>query len=166
MLEVQAAGVRNRFRRLRSPDDPESLAGELHRYNLGREAAEIGRLQQVLELAGGDHCQTTALAAHFGDTLAEPCGHCGWCLSGRAEIPERESPGVPQGLAGQVAGLMAERDAVFGHPRALARFLCGIGSPRLVRAGLARHPLFGTLAETPFREVLSWAEDLVQPASH
>jgi ATP-dependent DNA helicase RecQ len=158
MLEVQPAGVRNRFRRLRAPDDPAALADELHGYHLRRESAEIGRLQQVMELAGRDGCQTAELATHFGESLAEPCGHCSWCLGGPTPVPERASPPITPGLAGQVEPLLKEPSGPLAHPRALARFLCGISSPRLARARLTRHPLFGSLVQVPFREVLAWAE--------
>jgi ATP-dependent DNA helicase RecQ len=40
-------------------------------------------------------------------------------------------------------------------PRQLARFLCGITSPRASRARLARHPSFGSQMGAPFSEVLA-----------
>ena len=158
LLEVQAAGVRHRYRRLKQPQDLPALAGQLHQNALGREAAEIGRLQQVLELVGGDGCQSAALAAHFAERLEPPCGHCQWCRSGRSEIPERHTPVIPAGLWPQVAQAVTEHREVLGRSRSLARFLCGISSPRLGRARLGRHPLAGQLAEIPFRQVLEWVE--------
>ena len=158
MLEVQMAGVRNRYRRLRTPEDPERLAEELHHYNLQREDAEITRLQQVLDLTGHDGCLTALLAAHFGESLPQPCGHCEWCLSGRSNIPERTSPIIPLDLRDQVAELVRTSAGVLDRPRALTRFLCGVTSPRLARARLGRHPLSGVLVRVPFREVLDWVE--------
>jgi hypothetical protein len=43
-------------------------------------------------------------------------------------------------------------------PRALARFLTGLPSPRLTRAKLKSHPLFGAFAHVPFAEVLRRVE--------
>ena len=156
MLQVEATGIRYRYRRLESPEDPSLLAGELHHYVLKREAAEIERLRQVLNLAGRDSCQTAALANHFGEPLEEGCGHCSWCLSGMTEIPERTSPEIPPDLRGQVAQLVSAVDGVLDQPRSLTRFLCGVPSPRLSRAKLGRHPLAGALARVPFGEVLEW----------
>ncbi len=83
LLELKTSGVRSRFRRLRQPDDPEALAAELHRRTVEREAREIARLSQVLELAGHNGCQVSRLGEHFGEPLPRPCGHCSWCLDGR-----------------------------------------------------------------------------------
>jgi ATP-dependent DNA helicase RecQ len=158
MLEVQATGVRHRYRRLRLPEDLQALADELHQSAVRRESAEIDRLQQVLKLAGRDGCQTAALAAHFAERLESPCGHCQWCRSGKTEIPPRHTPGIPEDLWPQVAQAVAENGEVLAHPRSLTRFLCGIPSPRLNRARIGKHPLAGTLAQMPFRQVLEWVE--------
>ena len=40
-------------------------------------------------------------------------------------------------------------------PRRVARFLCGLSSPLLTTSKLSKHPLFGALAEAPFREVMA-----------
>ncbi len=157
MLEVQAAGMRHRFRRLRLPDKPTALVDEMHRRAVGREGAEITRLNQVLELAGRDGCQNAALAAHFGEQVERPCGHCAWCHDGLLEIPRRQTPAIPDELWPKVEQAAAE-SAALAQPRALARFLCGIASPRLSRARLGGNPLSGVLMEVPFHEVLEWVE--------
>ena len=156
LLAVEASGVRHRYRRLKSPGEPAALAEELHRYYEKREAAEIARLRQVLDLAGHKGCQTAALAAHFGEQLDGPCGHCTWCLSGGCEIPERHSPGIPSRLQNQIDQAVAEAKGALDEPGSLARFLCGVPSPRLARAKLGKHPLSGSLSLVPFREVLDW----------
>ena len=66
---------------------------------------------------------------------------------------------LPKRLVGQpdaslVRTLQAEGHEALLSARQLARFLCGISSPRSSRARLARHPAFGALVDTPFVEVL------------
>lgn len=161
MLEVKATGVRNRYRRLRAPEDTDALADQLHQRMLRREAAEIDRLGQVLALAAGEGCRSAALAAHFGETLAEPCGHCSGCRGEGGVTIERRNPPIPPDLGTELESLL-EGEAQLATPRALARFLCGVTTPKLGRAGLGRHRLFGRLERMPFREVLAWAENRLE----
>jgi ATP-dependent DNA helicase RecQ len=164
MLELKVAGVRNRYRLLKTPDDLPELAEQLYKLSLQREQREIERLQQILDWMGLDACQTAALCAHFAAPLNKPCGHCSWCLSGQATLlSERYIPPAPaETLWQQVGAARRQHPDLLGHDIALTRFLCGVSSPRLNRARLAAHPLFGQLAEVPFQQVLSWIKQ--QPA--
>jgi len=119
----------------------------------------------VLTLAAHDGCQTAFLAAHFGEQLPHPCGHCSWCENGghpaklfppppvhldEARLHEainlrREDPNQAQALAG---------------PRAFTRFLTGLSSPRTTRGKLKFHPFFGAFADVPFAEVLRRVEEV------
>ncbi len=158
MLEVQAAGVRHRYRRLRSPDDLEQLAAELYQRCLVREQAELGRLRQVQELVASRQCHTAVLAAHFGETLEAPCGHCGACRGEVSPPIERTARPVRATLAEELAPLLASYPEILATPLAIARLLCGIASPRLSRSKLTGNKLFGALADVPFGQVMGWVE--------
>jgi ATP-dependent DNA helicase RecQ len=158
MLEVQAAGTRLRYRCLRSPDDLDALAAELHRRMTKREEGELERLRQVCRLVEMEGCRTAMLAAHFGETLEAPCGHCSGCLGGLTELPSRTEGTISAELAGEITALLAEKEEVLDSPRAVARLLCGVSSPRLGRARLGNHKLFGALADVPFAQVMAWVE--------
>jgi ATP-dependent DNA helicase RecQ len=154
LLEVKVAGVRHRYRVLKRPRSNEALAAELHERIVQREQAEVRRLQQVLELAALDACQTNALAAHFGEQRSQSCGHCSWCKRGASEIQPRRQPGAREDLWQEV-GALRDTESALAYPRRLARLLCGISSPGLSRnKALAGHPLFGSLEQLPFAEVL------------
>ncbi len=157
MLEVRSTGVRHRYRTLESPDDLNTLAQSLYRRMLDREAREIGRLQQVLDLAALDGCKVSALADHFGECIGRQCGHCSWCLNGQSGvIPEKRSVTVvDEDTWQQAIALQHEHDQVLANPRALARFLCGVTSPKLSRSRLRAHHLFGILEDVPFKTVLA-----------
>jgi ATP-dependent DNA helicase RecQ len=157
--QLKTADVRQRYTRLRPSEDGAALAAELLSRCLRREAHEIARLQQVLDLVTHDGCQTNALVGYFGQAREAPCGHCTYCLTGHPqELPARQEPlPLPAGL--DVAAFRALRGAhpdALGEPRQSARFLCGLTSPALTRAKLSRHPLFGSLEERRFGEVLDW----------
>jgi ATP-dependent DNA helicase RecQ len=158
LLEVQAGGVRNRYRQLRTPDDAQGLADELAAYNEQCETTEIARLQQVLDLFGRNDCRARSLAAHFGEQLDGPCGVCTGCTDDAAPIPERQPGTIPDDLHERLQPTIDDAGEALGTPRAVARFLCGLTSPKMSRARLARDPLFGELPDVPFPQVLQWAE--------
>lgn len=87
MLELKAQGVRHRYRLLAKPDDLDALTARLHQRTLRREANEVQRLKQVVDLVERDGCQVAALCGHFGEEGRGPCGHCSWCLNGQTPSP-------------------------------------------------------------------------------
>jgi ATP-dependent DNA helicase RecQ len=160
LLEVGVSELRNRYRRLRTPPDLEALAADLHRRTMEREAREVARLNQVLELAAHDGCQVSRLGEHFGEPLPQPCGHCSWCLNGRkpAQLLPRPAVAIDPALWRKAEELRRQQPDPLAEPRALARFLCSLTSPRLTRSRLNRDKLFGALGHVPFPEVLRRAE--------
>ena len=100
-----------------------------------------------------------ALVGYFGETRAEPCGHCSFCLDGHAAVlPEpAPQPAIERLLdTDGLAQITAANPDALGQPRQRARLLCGIASPATTRAKLTRDPLFGVLAERRFADVLAW----------
>ncbi|HEV2846828.1 MAG TPA: ATP-dependent DNA helicase RecQ, partial [Thermoanaerobaculia bacterium] len=132
LLEVRAAGLRHPYRWLRPPGDLDEMARSLHHHTLERETREIARLDQVLTLAAHDGCQTAFLAAHFGEHLSHPCGHCSWCENGQ---PAKLFPAPPVHLdearLQQAISLRQETPDLakaLAGPRAFTRFLTGLPS--------------------------------------
>jgi ATP-dependent DNA helicase RecQ len=158
-LEVKVEGVRNRFCRLRLPSDLNAAAETLHARTLDRERRELARLHQVLELATHNGCQVARLCAHFGEVLPAPCGHCTWCLSNHSPLCllHRPTVAIDDTLWHQATLLRREQPDPLADPRALARFLCGLTSPKLTRRRLTAHQLFGALVHVPFATVLQCA---------
>ncbi len=159
LLELKVSEVRHRYRRLRFPDDPTALADTLFERMVDRERREVDRLQQVLDWASHDGCQSAALARRFGETLDRDCGHCSWCQSGSAihfpEAPRRE---IDKRTWRDAERVRAAHPEALREARAFARWLCGVTSPGLIRARLTRDPVFGALADVPFARVLERAE--------
>ena len=157
LIELRAAEVRLRFRRLTDDADPAALAAELAARFRRRETAEVARIAQVVDLIEHDGCQTNRLVGHFGERRAKPCGHCTFCETGTAQ----RLPGEPR--AAMALDRVAFEAVCEGHPYALgtprqrARFLSGLTSPAVTAAKLGKHPLFGSLAGYPFPELLALA---------
>ena len=161
LVEMNASDVRQRFTRLRPEEDADALAAELARRFLAREAQEVARLRQVLDLVTHAGCQTNALVGYFGEKRPEPCGHCTYCRSRQRQKlpPLRPQPPLPAGLdVAQFHALRGAHPDALGEARQAARFLCGLSSPALTRAKLSRHPLFGVWEDRRFADVLAWSE--------
>ena len=160
--EVRPTRPRQSYRRLQevTGSDLQQLAGRLHRRCLEREQRELQRLHQVLELARLSSCLTAALTAHFGETLAAPCGHCDRCRrpSKVRPLTDRAAPAVSDSEVGQVRQLAAEAHPALRTARQRARFLCGLPSPAATRARLQRDDRYGLLAKLPFATVLELCE--------
>ncbi len=155
-LEVQVADLVYGYRWVRRIDQPKkTLADTLHERLVRREQGEIGRLDDVFELASARECQPATLAAHFGETVAQTCGCCSACRGdGPYEIPRTVARSIGSSALTTIAQLAAEYPDRFTSPRDRARFLCGLSSPSLVRARLTRNPSFGVCQNIPFAEVL------------
>ena len=96
---LKVAEVRQRYTRGRATEDADALAMELYSRFLRREQAETARVKRVLDLVTFEGCQTNALVGYFGEKRDEPCGHCGFCLTGRAVVlPPPGEPGTPDDL--------------------------------------------------------------------
>lgn len=160
LLEVKVEGVRNRFTILRHPDDIERLTDALSQDALEREAREIVHIGQVIQFATHDGCLVAHLADHFGEKLPRPCGHCSWCLNGHqpATLTAAEPATIDTVFWQQITDAWNQQEEPIDEARALARFACGITSPRLTRTGLSKHPLFGALSHVRFADVHTLAQ--------
>jgi ATP-dependent DNA helicase RecQ len=161
LIELATAEVRQRYTVIARPDAQTELVEQLLERFARRERSETERIQNVLSLVTHDGCQVQALVAYFGETRTEPCGHCSHCLTGRAhQLPQPEPRPPIEAIvdAAALADLRSSNPDPLGTPRQAARFLAGITSPATTRAKLTRHPLFGSLADRRFLDILAWVQ--------
>jgi ATP-dependent DNA helicase RecQ len=166
LVELQAAEVRQRYTIMSRPSSQSDLVELLLERFARRERSETERIQDVLSLVTHDGCQVQALVAYFGELRAERCGHCSHCLNGRSQqLPEPEPRPPIESIveAAALAELRSSNPDSLGTSRQAARFLAGITSPATTRARLTRHPLFGTLAERRFLDILAWCKAQSDP---
>ncbi len=91
LLELKTEGVRLRYRRLKMPPELDALADKLFDRAVAREQNELARLDDVVSLVTHPGCQVSRLGAHFGEPLADPCGHCSSCQRTTTQ-PAQSSP--------------------------------------------------------------------------
>ena len=161
-VEIKATDLVHGYRWQRRIDDRSALASELHERLAVREQGEIRRLDDVLKLACASSCQAAALAQHFGETLAQPCGQCSACRGeGPFDIPPVVSPAIDPSIITQVDQLAEGHPELLALPRDRARFLCGLSSPGFVRAKLTKDPMFGRCDSLPFDQVMARMTDSI-----
>jgi hypothetical protein len=72
-------------------------------------------------------------------------------------LPKGIAVAIDDAIWHQAMLLRREQPDPLVDPRALARFLCGLTSPKLTHRRLTVHQLFGALAHIPFATVLQRA---------
>ena len=157
-LELKVAGVRHRFKLSAGPTIRPLCRGRCTSGPCSASGRNC-RLGQVTAWVEQDGCQVAALGTHFGDPPRQPCGHCLWCRrGGRRRLPPRGQPWIDPEQWSRALSVRRQNGEMLRDARSFARFLCGVSSPRMVRAKLQSHPLFGTFADVPFPTVLERAE--------
>ena len=155
MLEVKAAGVRNRYTIVKYPDSTVELARSLSDDAAQREEREIYRLQEVMDWITLDRCQTSSLCERFDEPLAKECGHCSYCETGSPVAIANATPiEVPPEQLNAALALQESMPEILRAPADITRVLCGISSPAITKAKLTRHELFGACAQIAFATVL------------
>jgi len=158
-VALGVSGVRQGYRLKKDPGDLRELTAHFVERFQQREQADLARLQSVPATSAYRGCLTGYLTKHFGETLAEPCGHCDRCRGVSAKTIKRPAPRkVTDGEWETLHEVIGEQHSALAGHRQLARFLCGMTSPATMRAKLTRHDAFGLLADLPFAEVLSLVE--------
>ncbi|MBT8038051.1 MAG: RecQ family ATP-dependent DNA helicase [Verrucomicrobiae bacterium] len=121
---------------------------------------DVARIRMVFEMAVSRKCIAASLVGYFGEKLPEPCGRCASCL-GKArprKWPRSEVEEVTLEEMEKIQVLVAERRPALSSPHRLARFLCGIYSPAMMRYRLYQHRDWGMLSRLGFDEVLAVAQ--------
>ncbi len=158
-VELQLGGYRQRFRRLDENVNRQEVCTHLQTTFLEHEQMEIRRIQNMLDYAQHDGCLTGYLLNYFGETL-DKCGHCGICLGDSpARVKKRVNEEIKNDNIDKLSALVKEYPNALSQPRQRARFLCGLNSPAVSAAKFLRgNPVFGSLAQVPFANVLKYCK--------
>lgn len=158
-VELQLGGYRQRFRRLDENVNRQEVCAHLQTTFLEHEQMEIRRIKNMLDYAQHDGCLTGYLLNYFGETL-DKCGHCGICLGDSpARVNKRVNEEIKDFNVDKLSALIKEYPNALSQPRQQARFLCGLNSPAVSAVRVLRaNPVFGSLAQVPFANVLKFCK--------
>ncbi|TWT81751.1 ATP-dependent DNA helicase RecQ [Planctomycetes bacterium CA13] len=153
-LEVKVSDLTHGYRWVKRPQCAESLAEEFAKRMLKREETDVGRLDQVFELAEAHSCLAARLSLHFGET-SQACGSCSFCLgNGPFSLPETTHRSIGRSAKIAIDEMAEKYPEPLATARDRARFLCGLSSPAMVRARMTREPHFGVCNQMPFADVI------------
>ena len=146
----------------RIKQQPESMA-ELVEEVLGtfeqHAAHDLARIDAVFRMASSRRCIAASLIGYFGEKLAARCGQCASCLGKKrsAKLPVSAVEDLSMDELEKIQSLVGEKRPALASPERLARFLCGIYSPAMMRYRLYSHAQWGMLQRLPYDQVLAYA---------
>ncbi|GIW99387.1 MAG: ATP-dependent DNA helicase RecQ [Pirellulaceae bacterium] len=155
-IELKLSGLVHGYRYRRRIDNVDDLAARLHERAMERQRQALARIDSLYDWYTAQECLHGRLCRHFGQHLAQPCGHCQVCAGQPLDAVDMDdSPRRVGDSALQMVRQLAAR-----HPDVLrtswqrARFLAGLSSPRMVASRLTRHAGFGCCRAVPFERIL------------
>ncbi|KAL8948898.1 MAG: hypothetical protein Q9222_004956 [Ikaeria aurantiellina] len=163
-IELKPSGVINRFKILTQfPSDEDAknrMITSIYQQIEDRERSDMERVQQVIGFVTSRGCLTRELARHFHDQDSIPakgCRTCTFCMTNNAI---KYYPTEAQQRKGQIDGEKIESvlsaTKVRDDARFLARVAFGVSSPRVTAEKLAKHAVFGSMADCDFEELYGY----------
>lgn len=115
------------------------------------------RIGEVFKMALSRRCLAVSLAGYFGEKLESPCGHCVSCIKKTRprKLCSESVAEVTLDELEQLQALIKEKRPALSSPERLARLLCGIYSPAMMRYRLYSHDSWGMLERLPYDDVLA-----------
>lgn len=158
LIRLQAGKLQHRVQILRVPEDMNLLQRQLWQLVSERERSEVQRLEEMVHLATSANCVSQSVSGYFGERI-EPCNKCQRCLEGTKEADMCKSAEkrwfTPIDMT--VWDAITKMEELPKKPLSLAKFACGISSPRLRECKVTKHGLYGSLRQCGFRQVLQLA---------
>lgn len=147
------------YRIKRHPEHIAELTREMVLAYRQHSEHDLARINKVFEIASSQHCIARSLVGYFGEQLDKPCGHCSSCIGAfqTAKLPLSEVEDVTLDELEMIQAVVAEGRSALSNPERLARFLCGIYSPAMMRYRLYGHAQWGMLDRLPYEQVLHYA---------
>ena len=141
----------------REPENMVALADEMFEVFDHHVVSGQNRIDAVMLVATSRRCISRALLSYFGEKLDSDCGTCSSCLGERRlrKLPRSQVDSMTERELEIVQSIVNERKPALATPERLARFLCGIYSPGMMRNRLYQRKTRGMLKRLPYEDVLA-----------
>ncbi len=147
------------YRVKKEPANLADLVGEMMAAFKKHSTHDLDRIDAVFKMAVSRRCLAASLVGYFGEVLDGRCGQCSACRgkSISRKLPVSEPVELSLEELERVQLLVGEKRPALSSPERLARFLCGIYSPAMMRFRLYGHRDWGMLGRLPYDDVLAIA---------
>jgi len=144
----------------KQPENLVQLAAAMYEVFELHAAGGMKRIDAVMKMATTKRCLAAALLEHFGEKLPTRCGCCSSCLGEKRlrVLPLTPVPELTEDELRVIQSIVGERKAALASPERLARFLCGIYSPGMMRYRLYQREHWGMLKRLPYGDVLAYTQ--------
>ncbi|GJQ09455.1 hypothetical protein GpartN1_g1246.t1 [Galdieria partita] len=158
LIRLQAGKLQHRVQILKIPEDMNLLEQQLWQLVSEREKSEVQRLEEMVHLATSAKCVSQSISGYFGERIA-PCNKCHRCLIGssKQDLPNFATKTWFAPIDTTVWERVTQVEELPKEPLTLAKFACGISSPKLRELKATRHELYGSLRECGFQQILQMA---------
>ncbi|NQZ57571.1 MAG: RecQ family ATP-dependent DNA helicase [Lentisphaeraceae bacterium] len=163
LLKTQVSGLRLGFRQLQNNLEPSAVSDALYERFIDSETRDIERIRHLGKFVTSANCVVRALLSYFGEDLGKDCGHCDRCLNEFTTSCVSElKDSLEESELAVIREMHLEGHQALQTPRQLAKFLCGIASPKTsrTRPALSKHVRFGIFTQIPFQVVLQYSKEL------
>jgi ATP-dependent DNA helicase RecQ len=159
-IDLQSKNVVEAFDILNRDFEIDVIADKIYSLFKNREKYEIERIHNMVIFFESNSCLSNNLAKYFGEDITKKiCGHCSFCKTGQAFIQRTIDLQPIESL--NFKELYKDFKEIMGEHYSeirLAKFLCGISSPFLVKQKVKKLANFGILENYPFFKVLQWVK--------
>lgn len=159
-IELKATSSVDVFEIINNSFDTEILLDKIYQKFGNKEKSEIRRIEYLIRLFESDKCLSRNLSLYFGDNqVPEQCGTCSVCQKGKATLQYSKNlkPLSEYNLNELIYDYRITEGAVMS-PLQVARYFCGMTSPKFTRLRISRLPSFGILRDYHFKEVMNWVK--------
>lgn len=160
-IELQSKQAIEGYDILKRDVDAVQITDKMYRLFQAKEKQEIQRIHNLIKFFESSSCLSIRLARYFGEEIAKNrCEHCSYCKTGPSVMAR--SIDLPPLSAYNYSELTGDLIEIAGEQVSklmVAKYLCGISSPALIRLRARTLSHYGYLEKYPFLQVKQWVCD-------
>ncbi|MGB0774828.1 MAG: RecQ family ATP-dependent DNA helicase [Akkermansiaceae bacterium] len=143
------------FRIKKQPNNMRSLAEEMYGVCNDHIADNLARINDVFRMVSSRRCLAQSMLKHFGESLSNRCGECSSCLGKHnpRKLPYTAAEEITDDEFNVIREMVRNPHPALSSSERIARYLCGIYSPAMMRYRLYQRDTWALIARLPYDHV-------------